>query len=177
MSSRQAAHGGAPKARYGGGQPPDKQEPRTAQPEPRVAGRFLGKQVSAVMQERMASLTGTNRQLRRDLARHGRTEAALRKRSERFERLWNESRVLQKELRHLTHQMLQNQEGQRLTLSHELQNQIAQTLLGIHVRLQGLKQESRAANRTLAGGIAHTRRLMKTSARTLRRSTKALGLQ
>ncbi len=48
MSSPQAAHGGAPKARYGGGQPPDKQELGTAkptlpaQPEPRAAGKFFG---------------------------------------------------------------------------------------------------------------------------------------
>ncbi len=53
MSSLQAAHGGAPKARYGGGQPPDKQELETAkptlpaQPEPRAAGKFFGSSLQA----------------------------------------------------------------------------------------------------------------------------------
>lgn len=49
MSSRQAAHGGAPEARYGGGQPPDEHERGAAQPtlpaqpEPRAAGTFVGR--------------------------------------------------------------------------------------------------------------------------------------
>lgn len=49
MSSRQDAHGGAPEARSGGGQPPGKPElglaqpAFPAQPEPRVAGKFLGR--------------------------------------------------------------------------------------------------------------------------------------
>ncbi len=48
MSSRQAAHEGAPEARYGGEQPPDKQElgaakpTLPAQPESRAAGKFFG---------------------------------------------------------------------------------------------------------------------------------------
>ena len=47
MSNRQVAHGGAPEARSGGGQPPDKQELGTAklalpaQPEPRVAEKLF----------------------------------------------------------------------------------------------------------------------------------------
>ena len=74
------------------------------------------KGLSAAMQDRLTSLTSTNRQLKRDLVRQTGIETVLRNRSERFERLWNESRVLQKDLRRLTHQMLQTQEDQRLHL-------------------------------------------------------------
>ena len=51
---------------------------------------------------------------------------------------------LQKHLRQLTHRVLVAQEDERLKLSHELRDEIAQTLLGINVRLLLLKQAARS---------------------------------
>ena len=53
-----------------------------------------------------------------------------------------ESWRLQKHLRHLTHQILSAQEEKRKKISRELQDEIAQTLLGINVRLLTLKKEA-----------------------------------
>jgi hypothetical protein len=54
-------------------------------------------------------------------------------------------------------------------ISRELQNRIAQTLLGIHVRLLGLKQGARVNAQGLKNEIAGTQRLVVESARSMRR--------
>lgn len=131
--------------------------------------------VSDAMRQRMAALATTNRQLRRDIVRRTGAEASLKRRSERYAKLWKESRVLQQDLRRLTHQMLQAQEEQRQHLSHELQDVIGQTLLGIHVKLLALRRGTQAAKQTIAGGIVSTQRLVRTSARTVRTATRAMG--
>jgi signal transduction histidine kinase len=48
---------------------------------------------------------------------------------------------VQERLRHLAHEILLAQEDERKKVSHELQDEIAQTLLGINVRLLSLKQD------------------------------------
>ena len=53
-----------------------------------------------------------------------------------------ESLQLQKRLRQLTHRVLVAQEDDRKNISRELQDEIAQTLLGINVRLLSLKQQA-----------------------------------
>ena len=51
---------------------------------------------------------------------------------------------LQEHLRHLTHQILAAQEDERKKISRELHDEIAQTLLGINVRLLTLKKGAAA---------------------------------
>ncbi|HEY4951758.1 MAG TPA: hypothetical protein VII71_00040, partial [Verrucomicrobiae bacterium] len=67
-------------------------------------------------------------------------EEALAKNGKCHDKCLEESLELQKCLRQLTHRMLAAQEDERAKLSHELQDEIAQTLLGINVRLLSLKQ-------------------------------------
>lgn len=131
--------------------------------------------LSDTLQRRMAALTATNRQLRRDIARRASAEAVLKRRSERYAKLWKESRVLQQDLRRLTHQMLRAQEDQRKHLSHKLQDVVGQTLLGIHVKLVALRRGTKDARRSIAGGITSTQRMLKTSALTVNRATRDLG--
>ena len=52
------------------------------------------------------------------------------------------------------------QEDKRKSLSHELQDEIAQTLLGINVRILTLKQQACSNTKRLEDGIASTRRLV-----------------
>jgi signal transduction histidine kinase len=80
-----------------------------------------------------------------------------------------ESLELQKCLRQLTHRVLEAQEDERKKLSHELQDEIAQTLLGINVRLLSLKQGDRSNIQSLKNEIASTQRLVVKSARTVQR--------
>ena len=72
--------------------------------------------------------------------------------------------------------MLAAQEDERAKLSHELQDEIAQTLLGINVRLLTLKQQARNNSKGLKNEIASTQRLVVRSAKAVRRVARELGL-
>ena len=81
---------------------------------------------------------------------------------------------LQKQLRQLTHRVLVAQEDERGKLSHELRDEIAQTLLGINVRLLLLKQAARSKAKGLKNEIASTQRLVVRSASLVRRLAREL---
>ena len=81
---------------------------------------------------------------------------------------------LQKHLRQLTHRVLVAQEDERLKLSHELRDEIAQTLLGLNVRLLLLKQAARSKTKGLKNEIASTQRLVVRSAALVRRFARQL---
>ena len=81
---------------------------------------------------------------------------------------------LQKQLRQLAHQVLVAQEDERLKLSHELRDEIAQTLLGLNVRLLLLKQAARSKAKGLKNEIASTQRLVVKSAILVRRLAREL---
>jgi signal transduction histidine kinase len=85
-----------------------------------------------------------------------------------------DSLKLQEQLRRLTHRVLVAQEDQRIKLSHELRDEIAQTLLGINVRLLLLKQAARSKARGLENEIASTQRLVVESAAFVRRLARDL---
>jgi signal transduction histidine kinase len=118
---------------------------------------------------RTTELAATNRELQRGIARRKSVEAALKKSGEHYTRLLKDSLQLQEGLRQLTHQVLAAQEDERKNLSCELQDEIAQTLLGINVRLFSLKQEARSNQKGLRNEIASTQRLVVKSARSVRR--------
>ena len=61
-----------------------------------------------------------------------RSEAALRKSEERFRKLLFQSRLLEKRLRSMTHEMLKVQEDQRKEISRELHDEVSQILLSIN---------------------------------------------
>jgi signal transduction histidine kinase len=86
-----------------------------------------------------------------------------------YTRLVNDSLHLQDDLRRLTRQVLTAQEDQHTSLSRVLQNEIAQTLMGINVRLLALQKEGRSKRLGLKQGIASTQQLVTQSARTMRR--------
>ena len=117
---------------------------------------------------RTAELAVTHRQLQRGILRRKSVEAALKKSGEHYARLLKESLRLQEGLRQLTHEVLASQEEERKKISLELQNEIAQTLLGINVRLLSLKQEARLNTKGLKNEIASTQRLLLKSAQSVR---------
>ena len=86
-----------------------------------------------------------------------------------------ESLQLQKQLRQLTHGVLAAQEDERKKLSHELQDEIAQTLLGLNVRLLSLKQAARSKAKGLKNEIASTQRLVVKSATLVRSLARELN--
>jgi two-component system sensor histidine kinase DegS len=121
---------------------------------------------------RTAELATTNRLLQRGIIRRKNVESALKKSGLHYTKLLKDSLQLQEELRQLTHQVLTAQEEERKKISHELQDEIAQTLLGINVRLLSLKKEAKANTKGFKNEIASTQRLVVKSARSVRQSAR-----
>jgi len=128
-----------------------------------------------MLSRRTVELAATNRQLQRGISRRRIVEADLKSSGEHYARLLRESLELQEGLRQLTHQVLASQEEDRKKISLELQNEIAQTLLGINVRLLSLKKEARNNTKGLRKEIASTQRLVVNSARSVRRVAREIG--
>lgn len=118
---------------------------------------------------RTQELAATNRQLQRGIVRRKSVEAALKRSGVRYTKLLKDSLQLQEGLRELTHQVLAAQESERRKISCELQDEIAQTLLGINVRLLSLKREARTNTKGLRNEIADAQRLVARSAHSVRR--------
>jgi signal transduction histidine kinase len=131
--------------------------------------------LNEALSSRTLELAVTNRQLQRDILRRKKVEAALKKSGEHYTRLLKDSLQLQEGLRQLTRQVLAAQEDERTKISRELQDEIAQTLLGINVRLLSLKQEARSNTKELKNQIAKTQGLVATSATSVLRAARRFG--
>jgi signal transduction histidine kinase len=129
-------------------------------------------QLTETLGRRTGELAAANGQLQRGIVRRRAVEAALKKSGERYAKLLKDSLQLQEGLRQLTHQVLAAQEDERNNISHELQDEIAQTLLGINVRLVSLKQEARSNTGRLKNEIANTQQLVAKSAQAVRRAAR-----
>jgi len=128
-----------------------------------------------MLSRRTVELAATNRLLQRGIVRRKSVEAALKISGEHYARLLKNSLQLQEGLRQLTHQVLAAQENERKKISRELQDEIAQTLLGINVRLLTLKQEARSNTKGLKNEIASTQQLVLKSAKSVRRAARQFG--
>jgi signal transduction histidine kinase len=128
------------------------------------------------LRRRTAELAATNRQLQRGIVRREGMETALKESGQRHSRLLDESLQLQRGLRQVAHQVLAAQEGERLKISRELQDEIAQTLLGINVRLLGLKTAAKGNTANLGKEIASTRQLVEESVQSINRFARELKL-
>ena len=138
-------------------------------------GKLQLNRLNETLDRRTVALAATNRQLQRGIVRRKTVEAALKKSGEHYARLLKDSLQLQEGLRQLTHRVLAAHEDERKKISSELQDEIAQTLLGINVRLLSLKQEARNNTRGLKNEIASTQRLVIKSAKSVRRVARKFG--
>jgi signal transduction histidine kinase len=130
--------------------------------------------LNETLRRRTLELAATNRRLQRDLIRRKSVEAALKENGRHYTKLLKESLHLQEGMRQLTHEVLAAQEEERKEISHELQDEIAQTLLGINARLVSLKQEANSSTNGLKNEIASTQKLVVISARSVRRAARQL---
>jgi len=131
--------------------------------------------LKATLGHRTEELATTNRQLKRGVVRGKVMEKAMEKSGKHHKKCLEESLELQKRLRQLTHRLLTAQENQRKDIRHELQNEIAQTLLGINVRLLTLKEAAKANSKGLKESITSTQQLMVKSAKSVRQVTRKFG--
>jgi signal transduction histidine kinase len=124
--------------------------------------------------ERTEELAASNRQLQRGVVRRKVMEAAAEKNGEHHKKSLEESLRLQKRLRQLTHRVMMAQEDERKKISRELEDEIAQTLMGINLRLLTLKHGDRCNANGLQDEIAITQRLVAKSAQSVRRFAREL---
>ncbi len=143
----------------------------------RVAfGDITARKEVAEAQRRLEALANTNRGLNREIARRKTVEKALQNSELHQSRLLRQSRHMQDQLRHLSHQILHAQEEERKRISRELHDEIAQTLVGIDVHLEALTRGA-AENpnpRGLQQKIAQTQRLVEKSVDIVHRFAREL---
>jgi hypothetical protein len=133
-------------------------------------------QLTQTLDRRTAALATSHRSLEAGIVQRKTAEQALKKSEEHSRKLLKESSRLQKHLQRLTHQLLSAQEDKRKQISRDLQDEIAQTLLGINVRLLTLKRAAAANAHGLKKGIASTQRLVDKSVKSIKRFTRELGI-
>jgi signal transduction histidine kinase len=114
--------------------------------------------------------------LKRGIVRRRAADQALKRSGKHGVKLLAESRRLREHLRHLTHEILSAQEDERQKISRQLHDEIAQTLLGINVRLLTLKNAAQANAAGLKKEIASTQRLVKQSVLTINQFAHEFGL-
>jgi signal transduction histidine kinase len=81
---------------------------------------------------------------------------------------------MQKQLRHLSHEILKAQEDERKKISRELHDEISQILTGINVRLAALSIESATNAGNINQKIASAQRLVERSVATVHRFAREL---
>ena len=133
-------------------------------------------QLSKTLDRRSADLAIVNRSLKHGIARRLTVEKALKTSGGHSKKLLEESHRLQKQLRHLAHQILSAQEDKRKKISRDLHDEIAQTLLGINVRLLTLKRATAINTSNLKKEIASTQRLVDKSVKSIKRFARESGI-
>ena len=137
-------------------------------------GSAQPKQRSKTPHPGAAKLTGARERLRRETVLRKAAEAALKKSQRHHGKLLAESRLMQEQLRHLSHQILLAQEEERKHISHELHDEISQILTGINVRLAALGIEATANTGDLKKKIVSTQRLVGKSVDAVHRFAREL---
>jgi len=125
--------------------------------------------------QRTAELAAVRRELRRGGLRRRKVEWALERSGARQRNLLKDSLRLQAGLRELTHRVIAAQEDERRKVSFQLRNGVAQTLLGVNVRLLSLKKEARSNSKGLKNELVSMQRLAVESARSVRRVARNFG--
>jgi hypothetical protein len=124
---------------------------------------------------RMEELASSKRELERETSDREASEAALKKSRIALDALLGESRMLEAQLKAMVHQILLTNEQQKHLVSTQLRDEIAQTLLGLHVRLLALKQEVTDNHASITQEIAATQQLVEESVQTIQRFAQKLA--
>jgi signal transduction histidine kinase len=132
-------------------------------------------QLKKKLGRRTLALDASNRSLARGIKVRKSLEKTLEKSGRRSKQLLKESLALQKHLRALTHGILAAQENKRKKIGSDLQDEIAQTLLGINVRLLTLRKEVATNVKDFKKDIASTRRLVDSSLKSIKRFAREFG--
>lgn len=132
--------------------------------------------LNATLDQLTLALADSNRELQQQITGRQTAEAALKTSEWDSSQLLKESRLLEKHLQDMARKILSAHEEERKRMSLLLHDEIAQTLLGIHVRLLTLKKE--AVNQTsFIQEIAITQRLVEQSEKTINHLAREFSIQ
>jgi signal transduction histidine kinase len=126
---------------------------------------------------RTEELANSKRELERETSDREASEAALKNSHSDFDALLGESRELEAQLKSMAHQILAANEKEKLLVSNQLRDEIAQTLLGLHVRLLALKKEVADNDASITKEIATAQQLVEESVQTIKRFAHELGFR
>ena len=123
---------------------------------------------------RLEVMDVANRKLKREVLQRRKAETALKKSEAHYAQLFEQSRHMQEQLRHLSRQLLLTQEEERKRISRELHDEIVQTLVGINVHLASLTVKAPVDLKDLRKKIARTQRLVENSVTIVHRFAREL---
>ncbi|MFA6931175.1 MAG: histidine kinase, partial [Lentisphaeria bacterium] len=116
-------------------------------------------QINAIVSD----LAILKKQLQYETAKRKTAEISRQKSHQQYLRLQADSKVVQKQLRNLSHDFLRTQEEERKRISRELHDEISQILTGINVRLAALKIEAASNTGNVTRKITNAQRLVEKS--------------
>ena len=117
-------------------------------------------------------LADSNRELQQGITERKQAEAALEAGTENSRRLLKESRLLETHLQEMVRKILSVNEEERRQMSLQLNDEIAQTMLGIQVRLLALRKTSSNCEESHSKEISTIQRLLEKSVRTINTFTR-----
>jgi len=132
-------------------------------------------QLTRTLSRRTLEASAAERDLQLGLVRGRAAEAALKESGKQRSRLRRESLRLQDRLSRQTRALLSRQETERRENSLRLQNEVAQTLVAINIRMLALKEAARANTENFKREIDETKALVKKSEQTIARLAHEIG--
>lgn len=141
-----------------------------------AVGRSHLEQLSADLATITRDLDDATRDLEREIAARKSAEQALLTSEERSAKLRTESQKLYSRVQELAHKAMGANEGERRALSLLLQNQVAQALLGIHLRLLAMRGRVTANSKSLGKDVEVTRRLIRKTVKEINRIIREFGI-
>jgi PAS domain S-box-containing protein len=125
-------------------------------------------------QRRADALASSNSKLRQEIVRRQAVQEDLRAIRMEQSRLLKQSRLQQKQMRALSHGVLNAQENERKRISRELHDVIAQTLVAINVGLAGLSEAAASDPVGLQKQISRTCLLVENAVETVHNFAREL---
>ena len=120
------------------------------------------------LKRRNAELESTRARLQRSVLVRQRLQATLKRSGDQNSRLLAQSLRMQEVFRQTTRRVLIRMEEERGKVSRQLHDDVAQTLLGINVRLISMRKDASDQSRWFRTRMASTRRLVGQSAKSMK---------
>jgi signal transduction histidine kinase len=131
--------------------------------------------LNQTLSRRTLDLSAANRSLKQGTAQRKAAQTALKKSGKDHQKRLTQSLALQKDLQRLSHRILSAHEERRKQISHDLQDDIAQTLLGINVRLLSVQKAADYNGPDLQEQISSTQRVVAMSAKNIKLFANQMG--